>query len=83
MPMICADTPTQMSPRRVSASWSICHSGSESMPLLTLSHSTTTVPLNFDASAGRRTSTLVLYGAVPEGWKVQRPSNGEPRLAAA
>ncbi|SQD98203.1 hypothetical protein FMEAI12_4570003 [Parafrankia sp. Ea1.12] len=72
-PMRCAETPTHASPCRISSSCVLDHTTSESVPELTLSHSTTTVPLNLSA-AGRRTSTRVVYGAVVPGWNVQRPS---------
>src|SRR5262249_25022641 len=73
-PIRCADTPTHASPARTTSSATLAHSGLASTPPLTLSHSTTTLPLNFDGSAGARTTTRVRYGAVVSGANVQRPS---------
>jgi hypothetical protein len=73
-PMPWADTPTHASPDRVSSSWRLDHSGSASTPPLTLSHSTSTVPLNRERSSGVRTRTRVVNGAEPASVKAQRPS---------
>lgn len=59
MPTYWAETPTQMSPCRMSSAARLVHSGSASTPPLTFSHSTTTVPLNRAGSAGRRTRIRV------------------------
>src|SRR5439155_15634995 len=72
-PMRWADTPTQMSPERTVSSAVLTHSGLASTPPLTLSHSSITLPLNFDGSDGARTTTRVLYGAVPSGTNLHRP----------
>ena len=50
-----ADTPTHATPVRTSSGERNAQSGLASSPLLTLSHSTTTVPEKAEASAGRRT----------------------------
>src|SRR5262249_48921013 len=73
-PICWADTPTHASPCRSISSCNVAHSGSASTPPLTLSHSTTTVPLKRAGSAGRRTSTRVRYGACASGSNDHRPS---------
>lgn len=47
-----------------------------SAPLLTFSHSSTTVPLKAAGSAGRRTTTRVRYAACGPGSSSNRPSPG-------
>lgn len=44
------------------------------MPPLTLSHSTSTVPLNRAGSVGVNTTVRVVKSAEPEGVTSQRPS---------
>jgi hypothetical protein len=58
-PIRCTDTPTHTSPARTTSSAVLTHSGFASTPPLTLSHSTTTVPLSAAGFAGARTSTRV------------------------
>ena len=52
-PAAWAETPTQANPSRMSSLCVCVQSGSASSPPQTLSHSTTTVPLNFFGSIGR------------------------------
>src|SRR5580698_5647251 len=52
-PTCWAETPTQAKPSRISSLWESVQSGLSSVPPLTLSHSTTTVPLNFLGFLGR------------------------------
>ena len=58
----------------MSSLWVNVQSGPASTEPLTLSHSTMTVPLNFVASIGRRTTTRVVYGADTAGVAVHLPS---------
>src|SRR3954470_4744395 len=84
MPIICADTPTQMWPWRLISFPMYVQAGAASRPLLTLSHSTTTVPSKRVADVGRRTTMRVAYGAFVVGDKVNRPSGGiDPEYAVA
>src|SRR5689334_9247936 len=73
-PIVCAETPTHASPLRTNSSLTVSYSGFASTPPLTFNHSTTTLPLNFAGSLGRRTRTRVRYAAVAPGSNVQRPS---------
>src|SRR5580658_746309 len=66
-PTAWAETPTQANPSRISSLWVSTQSGASSAPPETLSHSTTTVPLNLAGLIGRYTTTRVLYGASEEG----------------
>ncbi len=75
-PSAWAETPTQAKPCRMSSVWSPIQSGAVSAPALSFSHSTMTVPLNFRGSAGRYTTSLVLYRARARGSTFQRPSAG-------
>src|SRR3954470_22958772 len=59
-PTLWADTPTQAYPERSTCSQAKNQRFSASKPLVTLDHSTSTVPLNRDLSAGRRTTMRVL-----------------------
>ena len=52
-PTFCAEIPTQAKPSLTSWVWENVQSGASSVPPLTLSHSTTTIPLNFFGSIGR------------------------------
>src|SRR5580704_3347714 len=52
-PTCWAETPTQAKPLRISSLWESVQSGLSSVPPLTLSHSTTTVPLNLFGLIGR------------------------------
>src|SRR3954470_12193572 len=63
-----------MYPSRMKCSCEAFQSGAVSKPTLTLSHSTTTVPLNFLGSDGARTNSRVLYDAVLLGVTFHRPS---------
>src|SRR5215212_4944268 len=74
IPAACADTPTHANPSRTSSVCVMTQSGPASMPPDTLSHSTTTVPLNFLGSVGRLTRSRVVYGCGSLGVTVQRPS---------
>ena len=74
--MNCADTPIHTCPARRISSARYVKSGAASWPPLTLSHSTSTTPLNAAGSAGRRTSTRVAYGAVSASVSSKRPSSG-------
>ena len=78
IPAHWADTPTQTWPARVSSGPEKPNTGAESDPLLTLSHSTTTVPLKRPSSLGRRIRTRVVNSARSRTSKVQRPSVGSP-----
>src|SRR4051794_22183679 len=72
-PSACAETPIHAAPASMSALLVYVHSGSLSTTV-TLSHSTTTAPLNRAGSPGRRTTKRVLYGAVVDGVTVHVPS---------
>ncbi len=59
-PTFCALTPTHAVPLRINSLWAMIQSAGASPPAVTLSHSTTTVPLNFAGSIGRLTTSRVL-----------------------
>jgi hypothetical protein len=73
-PARCADTPTQAHPARTTCRWVSIQCAGASKPLLTLSHSRITVPVNAAGSIGRHTTSRVVKGAWPSGWTCQYPS---------